>query len=321
MERPVTRIALLVGAALVFDAGSARAQAAPMSALTEHDAVPDERADEPPSAVDPGYFNGLGTRGHGWEVQSDTTFSTSRTATQRFALGHAFPFNRLFAVVARVDTGADSDTTSGLYAIHGPLVSIGIRDRSKDANHSIEIGVRLIPSWNGPNDTDPAALGLSLGASLSSANADDARWLSFATFGWQVYGVIQNRTNALFIGSWGTLVFGTTYGGEVSLAPLEVRTWLGPQEGVIGNAFWELFADAPRLGGSDANIQIGVHGEASLSSIWPADTPLPLGGNAFVGWSPKNWFAARVFAGIAGSAVGGSAVSNPYGVRLVFYVP
>ena len=82
---------------------------------------------EPASATDPGFFNGLGTQDRGWELQSDATFSTSRVFTQRFEIGHAFSFNRLFAIVARVDFGADTDTNSGFYAIHGPLLSLGVR--------------------------------------------------------------------------------------------------------------------------------------------------------------------------------------------------
>jgi hypothetical protein len=42
-------------------------------------------------------------------------------------------------------------------------------------------------------------------------------------------------------------------------------------------------------------------------------------GNFFFGWSPKSWFALRVFAGFSGSP--NNTLDNQYGARLAFYVP
>ena len=123
------------------------------------------------------------------------------------------------------------------------------------------------------------------------------------------------------MGSCNTFALGTVYGGEVSLPPLQVQSWLGPQTGFIGNAFAEVFLDAPRLGGSPVRLQVGVHGEVSLSSIWPGSDIFPIEGNAFLGWSPTPWLSARIFTGIARAVVGPVPVSNPYGLRVIGYVP
>ncbi len=195
-----------------------------------------------------------------------------------------------------------------------------MRDRSASDQYWIEFGFRVIPNWKSPNDDDPRMLSLALAASLSSGTADDARWLDFSDFGFQLYGMIQSRTEP-WVTRCSTLLLGAVYGGEASLWPLSVRSWLGPQTGVIGNAFLEVFVDAPVLFHTATNLQIGAHGEASLSSIWPGNDPFPVLGNVFLGWSPAKWLSARVFGGIAGSPNGTVATNYPYGVRLEFFVP
>lgn len=318
MERSVTRLALTLSAAFSLATAVAQAQEpVPFSGLDRSDRATE--GEDPPSATEPAYFNGIGTPRRSWELQADAAFSTSRVATGRLELGHAFTLD-LLSIVVRVDVATDTNTLDGVYAIHGPIPSLGLRARTRDANEWIEVGLRLLPTWKGPNDTDPSALNLSLGASLASGSADDARWLSFSRVGWQLYGAIQARTSNLLPPSLGTLFLGSLYGGDISLSPLEVRSWLGPQNGLIGNAFVELFVGFPCLGAWRAQMQAGVHADASLSSIWPGSDLFPYEANVFVGWSPVPWFAARAFGGLAG-AVGSNAIpgSNPYGIRLIAY--
>jgi len=314
----VTRLMLALSFVLSFASAVAHAQeAVPFSGLNKTDR-PQELPD-PTSATDPGYFNGLGTPGRSWEIQGDAAFSTSRIATGRLELGHAFTFD-LLSIVFRVDVAADSNVLDGAYAIHGPIPSLGLRTRTRDANEWIEVGLRLIPNWSGPTDTDPSALNLSLGASLASGAADDARWLAFSQIGCQLYGAIQARTSNLLPSPLGALLLGATYGGNISLSPLEVQSWLGPQKGLIGNAFVEVFASVPKLGHTSLNLQLGAHGDTSLSSIWPGSDLFPYEANIFIGWSPLTSFTARAFGGVAG-AVGANSipVSNPYGIRLIAY--
>ena len=273
-----------------------------------------------PSAYDPGYFNELGTAYRAWEIRSDSAFSTSRVYAQRFEIGHVFHLNRQFGIAARVDFGADADTNTGLYAIDRPIVSAGIWARSRDANYVVEFGLRAIPDSSGPNDDDPRALALSLDATLAAGIADDASWLSFADWGVQIYGKIQTRTDAWRWCGLGTFALGATYGGESSLAPLSVRSWLGPQKGIVGNVFLDVFLLAPRLGHSAANVEVGAHTELSLSGVWAGDQPFPVMLAGYLGWSPKYWVSARAFFGIAQTLIG-MAASHPYGASLVFYVP
>jgi hypothetical protein len=250
-----------------------------------------------------GAFNGLGTPGREWELRSDTAFGTTRILTQHFALGHVFPIGEKerFGVAAHVEFGGDDDTLTGLYSLRRPIVSLGLWARSKDAAYVAEAGVRLIPNTGIPSDSDPQALRLALDATYASAIADDAQWLTFDRWGYQVYGQIQSRTTPFLVRvPWsaltlGTFMLGARYGGEISLEPLSVRTWLGPQQGVIGNVFLDVFLDMPRLLESTANLQLGIHFEASLSSVWPGSEPLPIVCTTYLGWSPASWVSARIF--------------------------
>jgi hypothetical protein len=279
---------------------------------------------EPPSATEPGYFNGIGTLGREWELRSDSAFSTSRIATQRFELAGMVPWKRLWGLVVRTDFGGASDTNSGFYSVQGPLVSLGGRFRSESGDEWIEFGLRLIPPWGGRDASDPASILLALNATLTSAQADDARWLNFASGGYQVYLQVQSRFE--IPARWLDVALGAHYGGVSSLAPLSVQSWLGTQRGVVGNVFGEGFADVRRLFGWTLDLQLGVRGEASLSSIWPGNASLPLLATAFLGWSPKTWVEVQIYYGLYAGVQGGSlppAVppSNPYGARLAFFVP
>ncbi len=172
-------------------------------------------------------------------------------------------------------------------------------------------------------------MGLALGATLAGGQADDSRWLAFHSLGYQVYLNIEQRLE--FPWSSGVLILGTRYGVVTSLAPLSVQTWLGPEDGIIANAYLELFLavpwwSLPGAGPSAVNLQVGLRGEGSLSSIWPGDASLPVALDPFLLWQPAPWISARVFGcGLALPAValtgGGGVASHPYGVRVTFYIP
>lgn len=276
------------------------------------------------TASDPGFFNGIGTPGRSWELRSDTAFSTTRVFTEVIAIGHVFVWgaNGRFGLAAHIEAGGDEDTVTGLYSLRRPIVSLGFWTRSQDANYVVEAGIRVIPNTGVPDDSKPGALALAYDATLVSGIADDAQWLSFSDWGYQIYGRVQSRT-APFDAFVGTFAVGEQFGGQISLAPLSVRTWLGPQQGVIGNAFVDAFLDLRTLFRSDLNLQLGAHAEVSLSSVWSGEDPLPLGVSGYVGWSPVPWVAARAnvlgWAGSVGTTA--SPGTNPYGVRVSFFVP
>ncbi len=315
--KSITHALALFSAASLFFSSRAHADIpAPFSAFDK------PLAHEPESARAPGYFNGIGTGGRMWEAQTSTSFDTNRVFTERIDLAVAVPIkfiSPLVTGVVRAGFGGNADTTTGFYGIQGPIFSFGIRDRSKDANFWVEFGVRLLPNYSSPNDTSPAAQQAALRSTFSSGIADDAAWLPLADFGTQIYASFQSRTSAWSPGNGTSVYFGATYGGRASLAPLDVKTWLGPQTGFIGNVYLDVFFGIPVLWNKAANTQVGVHGELSLSSIWPGSDPFPIVGNAFVGWSPKSWFEMRVFAGFSGSA--NNPNDNQYGARLAFFVP
>jgi len=278
----------------------------------------------------PGSFNGLGSCGRATEIRIGSSFSTSGTLTQPLELAHAFPVTGHFAVVTRLTAAADEDTTTGAYALRGlPIVAIAGRERSKDENYWVEIGGRVLWPSTGPNDSTPNAQRLALNAALSSGAADDALWLPFTRVGFQAYGDVQWRSPKLVDAHWPftwlkNSQVGTEFGGVTSLPPLAVHSYLGPQEGIVANTYLELFTVTPSLFGDGTNVRLGVHGEVSLSSIWPANGVFPALGSIFVDWSPRLWISARVWvgAGVA-QAPGLSALpaTYPVGLRLQLYLP
>jgi hypothetical protein len=311
-----------LAAALPFVCALARAQDAPAAPMTTLVQRPDVDAVES-TIGEPGYFNGLVAPGRPWEVQSDTTFSTSRVFTQRFEVARfvsLHPRNTSTGLVVRTDFGAESDTTSGFYSLQGPLFSVGGRLRSTNNDHWIEFGVRVIPPYPGANDTNPQALRLALGATLASGQADDARWLPFSRWGYQIYGSVQSRV-AIDAGTAGRFLLGVRYGGETSLTPLSVPSWLGSQQGIVGNVFLDVFFGAPVIGGQPLALQLGGHAEVSLSSVWPGGAVFPLMGSVFGAWSPATWISVRVFYGLAGVPAGAVPLSRPYGLNLTFDLP
>jgi hypothetical protein len=281
-------------------------------------AVVENRASPRP----PGYFGGLGTFGRTWQIQSDTAFDTKRVFTQRFEVARAVPWIGELAVVIRTDVATDAALPQGTYGLQGPIASVGVRDQSASGEYWLEFGVRLIFPWLGPDDRRPSTQQLALSATLASGLADDARWLPFSDLGMQIYGAIRTQTEPLGNYAW-TLLPGMLYGGEASLWPLRVQSWLGPQTGFVGNAFLELFLGLPRIASWDANVRVGAHGEVSLSTIWPTGVPFPMSANGFIAWSPEYCFAARLFIGLAGSPGASNIVpmSEQYGARVEAYFP
>jgi len=128
--------------------------------------------------------------------------------------------------------------------------------------------------------------------------------------GSQVYLLVEEDSSA------GPVSLGDSFGGQISLAPVQVRSWLGPQSGVIGNVFLEPFIGVPGW-----NVRAGARGELSLSSIWPGGEPLPLHGDLFLGWNPLPCFSLRLFGGIAGSPAPGNVLTHPFGLRLEYFAP
>jgi hypothetical protein len=267
----------------------------------------------------PGSFNGIATPCRYWQTTSDLSFDTHRVLTQRDELARAFSIRAHLAAVARVSFGFASLTNQSFYTVQGPLFSLGVRARSRNANYWVEFGLRFVPNWPGPNDTDPRTQQLALAATLSSGIADDAAWLPLSDFGWQLYGAFESRTPPLL--AHGTIAYmGATWGGKASITPMNVTTWLGPQSGFIGNVYVDAFVGLPLLLGVPLNMQLGLHGELSLSTIWPGTELFPALGNVYVGWAPKTWFQMRIFGGPGAALTDTKNANMHYGARLEFFL-
>jgi hypothetical protein len=277
------------------------------------------------------FLNGLGAKDRMWELSSDTGFGAARVFTERIEAARALQIpGSTIAITLRVGVGADAATNTGFYALQGPTASIGFKHQTEPGDFSFEAGFRILPGWSGPGDSEPAAQQLALGATLASGIADDARWLPLNSTGVQLYLEIQSRTRPHPF-KWATVLFGTRYGGAGSIMPIEIRSWLGPQREFVANVYAEVFfavADIRVRNVSDASAksypiraQVGVHVDASLSSIWPGNDPFPLVVNGFLGWSPAKWLAIRAFLGTSGSLQGAVPFALQYGLRLQFYLP
>jgi hypothetical protein len=307
--------------AVLVATGTARAEDAEPS--VPFTALIGRPPDKPPPAEFWNPFNGIGSAQRSWDLQSNIAYSTQRIFTQTFGGAYAYPWRGSIAVVIRLSAAAEADTNSGLFSIQGLIGSVGLLDRSPSDNYRAEVGLRVIPPWTGPHDKEPAALRLALSATLASDIADDAQWLPFADLGTQIYGMIQNRGT---LGDAGGMTFfgGARYGGQVSLLPMVVNSWLGPQTGVIGNAYTELFIGEICHASGNGSVEIGGRMSVSLSSIWPGEDPFPYVASLFLSWSPRTWFALRVFGGTSGVAAlkpGAVSSSLPYGARLEFFLP
>lgn len=283
-----------------------------------------------PSATAPGYFNGIGSNERTWEIRTDTAFGTNRVLAQRVELARALRVTDVLGGVLRVNFGGADDTHTGVYVLQGPLISLGARFAAPTENFVLELGGRVIPPYPGPNDRDPRALALARDATITSGLADDAAWLSFDSTAGQIYVSVLSRM-CVYGGVGAPLpdhaagrkpclfLPGIFYGGAASLfGSAAIPSWLGPQRGLVGNVFAELFVTVPRLA-EIRGLQLGVHADASLSTIWDGDHPFPISLTGFIGWSPAHWLSVRVFSGTAGTPKG--ILTMPYGLRLQFYLP
>ncbi len=275
----------------------------------------------------PDYLNGLSAVGRCWEITSDTAFGTRRVLTERLEVARALKFSgKSLSIVIRAGVGLDGSTATGLYAVQGLIASLGFRHQQESSEFSIEAGIRVIPGYGGPEDSLPEMNLLALNATYTSGIGNDAAWLPVSSTGGQIYLDLTSRTGLWVIPTWwifpsATLLFGTHYGGAVSIGTLEVRTWLGPQSAFVGNVFLEGYVGMPTFDGKPLRLQAGIHLDASLSSIWPGKQVFPMVGNGFVGWSPTPWLALRVFAGIGGSPGSLAPSALQYGLRVQFYLP
>ena len=323
-----------VAVAVLFVAGVARAdQTAPFDALGSHHVmVPaaDERDEKKEHrGLEPGWFTTLGSKDRLWELRSDTAFGTARAFTERVELAHFFSLSHFleetndriigeqFGIVTRASFGIADDTLTGIYNPLGPLPAIGVRFRTVSDAEWIELGIRALVPYPGPSNALPGMQALAFKAATSSGIADDAAWLPLESWGSQLYLATQARTSACrALGAWTAL--GAAGGGAISLGSVNVTTWLGPQPTFIGNAFMEVFVDLQRWATTTLNLQVGVHGEVSLSAIWPGRNSMPVLVNGFLGWSPHSSFALRLFYGIGESVLAGNTFQQ-YGVRAQLY--
>lgn len=273
-------------------------------------------------ARSPGYFNGIGVEGRTWELRSDTGLGAHRVLTQRFEIAGALsvPWWTRVYIVPRVAFGLWGSIKDDVWLAQGPLFSIGVRQRSPRGRYWAEAGVRVVPSYSGPYDTDPVAQRIAFDAAQTSGVADDATWLPMSAWGGQAYGAFQSRTgewhNSLFVA-----LIGAEYGGRISLGPMSVRTWLGTQRAMIGSFYVEPFVTTRKILGNTVNLQLGLHVEASLSSIWPGERSLPVHVSGFLGWSPAQWFALRLSGGGALAPLDTSSGQFLFGVRAQIFAP
>ncbi len=291
-----------------------RPDGAPFDLFTEKDEPEDARLY---------YLNGIGSPGRCWEITAEAAFGFRRVFTSRIEIARAFKFEgKTLSLMFRVRAGLNADVTNGTYGIQGTLPSFGLRHQSSSGRFSLELGVRAVPGFGGPNDGRPETQALALDSILSSLIASDAGWLPFSNTGVMFYADIHSRSG---LTEWGenyvTTLIGTRYGGEVSIGNQEIRTWLGPQHAMVGNAYAELFLAVPTVLGSPVELQLGFHADTSLSSIWPADQVLPLVLAGYLEWSPSTFISIRGYVGTGGSPEAIEFFRPFYGLRVRFYVP
>jgi hypothetical protein len=267
------------------------------------------------------YLDGIGTVGRCWELTTDTAFGYRKVLTHRFEIARALRIRQTLSAVIRTRLGMDASfARGGGYGIQGLAPSLGIRHQPRSGPFSIEFGLRLLIGWGGPDDSEPGAQALALDAVSTSGLGSDSSWLPFSTSGVQLYLDIQTRTR-LFLLPGLKFVVGLRYGAEASLSPMQVRTWLGSQSAYIANAYLEGFVGIPMIRSTHVNWQIGMHGDVSLSSVWPGATVFPTVVNLFASWSPATWAVFRAFVGTGGSPADFSMMRLLYGARLQFYLP
>lgn len=278
-----------------------------------------EQVAPPDNALD--YLNGIGAPGRCWEITSDTSFGNRRVFTQRFEVARAFKVpRRSLAAVLRVGFGGDAQVNTGAYAIQGVEVAVGLKHYPL-SGFSLEYGLRLIPGWSGPQDREAEIQALALGATLTSGLGNDPAWLPFSKTGLQLYVDFQTRSGMWVLSPGWALMLGARYGGSTSLGDFQVHTWLGPQTAFIGNVYVEAYLGAPLLRDVLTSLQLGLHVDVSISSIWPGAQAFPLAWYGYIGWAPLSWFSFRAHIG-NGMSLGSKDVPVlMYGLRLQLALP
>jgi len=268
-----------------------------------------------------GFIEGVGsTESRTWEISTDIAFGNLRIGTSRTEVARALQFgDKAICLVARAGLAFDGNTLNGVYDFQGPILSVGVKNISTHGRFVFETGFRLLPPWPTFHGNDPREQQLAQGATLTSGAGDDARWLPLASVGSQLYVNVLART-PMCGDCEATWTIGAWYGGQLSLAAIQVRTWLSAQPQFIGNIYLEPFVAFSRFLKADVRFALGARATASVSSIWPSTTLLPLSIDGFVSWSPPNvdWLSARIFVGGAGSPTVGFDLQ--YGARVQFYL-
>lgn len=271
------------------------------------------------------YLNGIDADPErGWELMTETAYGVRRVFTERIEIALAVPVPRMsLTFVTRIGAGFDANFDTADHAIQGLTLALGVRHISVRGHFVLEAGLRFIPPWYGPSDRQPSAQSLALAATLTGNAADDARWLPISTLGVQFYLEFQTRSRMWGNDAAGWWVMGARYGGQGSLAPVGVHTWLGSQPQFLADVFLEPFFAFAQIGSWITRLTVGGHVDLSLSSIWPAEVPFPLVLDLFVAWSPRNahWLSLRVFGGWSGSLAKSELGGLQYGLRLQFWVP
>ncbi|MBL8953485.1 MAG: hypothetical protein JNK82_22105 [Myxococcaceae bacterium] len=244
---------------------------------------------------------------HRLELTTETTFGTRGAGTERLEVAFAWRLgNTQLALIGRTGVGIALANERWLQ-VQGYFASLGARMISTPGRFVLEAGLRVLPGFGTLTASNPNAQTLAFEATLSSMAADDTRWLSFENWGLQAYADLMARTQP--VGCLST-TFGLRTGGQSSLMPVRVNTWLGVEDHFVANAFFELFVAASRLHGV-----LGARGDLSLSSLWPADQPLPAVVNLYVGWAPLHWLSIRLFGGVGLSPMATERMQGQAGVR------
>lgn len=269
----------------------------------------------------PGLGSGIGTEGRTWEIVAELAADEDQLLTARTSVGVAANLiGGLDLVVRTAVIGVATDRERDTVALRAPLPSVGLLMRSRCDAYRLEFGARLAIPTAGA--AAPEDVRLSLRSTIVHGAADDAFWLPRNEIGVQLYA--NARTRARFGGPGAALFVTGEIGATLSVPTLSVGSWLGSQVGFVGSAYVEAALGLLHLApGDDVNVRVGVRGELSVSSVWPAGDVLPFTGDLFLGWSPETWIALRVLGGIGGLAQSSSG-DGPrfrYGLALTFYVP
>ncbi|MBK7864204.1 MAG: hypothetical protein IPJ65_37530 [Archangiaceae bacterium] len=265
-----------------------------------------------------GYLDGVGFLGRENEATVEVAYGSKQIATTRLELAHAFPISgKLLHVVARVGAGMATDFHA--LGLHGFTAALGLRHITGKGHFFVEVGARFLGGWQGIHGDRPEAQTLALGATLTSGAADDARWLPLRSSGLQLYVDFLSRSKPMGYDHSGFFVAGFHYGGQATVVPPAVSTWLGSEPQFVGNVFIEAFLSFATRQGTPVRLTTGAHVDLSLSSIWPSNVPFPVVLDLFFEWHPAwvSWLSLRAFGGLAVSLGAFGDKIGQGGLRLV----